>query len=195
MAILEGKHVRLEQLSFSHTSDLWKHTGNDAELWKWVLVKYPIPKDENGMRGIIRQLLDEASEGAREPWAVIDLRSNECVGSTSYLDLKAERKTLEIGSTFYGQIARRTAINTETKYLLLREAFETRGYERVQFKADNLNIRSLTAIERIGGSKEGVMRNHFIRRDGTRRDTVIYSIIRSEWPSVSLHLQELLIVN
>lgn len=192
MTTLQGQFVRLEPLSISHAKDLWKNTNNDAELWKWVLVKFAIPNSEAEMTTLIQQLIDEAVSEYREPWAVIDLKSNECVGSSSYLDLKTERKTLEIGSTFYGKSARRTPINTETKLLLLCEAFDARGYERVQFKADNLNLVSLNAIERIGAKKEGVMRNHFIRRDGTRRDTVIYSIIRSEWPEVAKHLHSLL---
>ena len=192
MTVLQGKWVRLEPITLAHAKDLWKNTGGDLELWKWVLVKFPIPESESDMSNLITKLIDEASDGTREPWAVIDLRSNECVGSTSYLDLKTERKTMEIGSTFYGEIARRTGINTESKFLLLKEAFDGRGYERVQFKADNLNVRSLSAIERIGAKKEGVMRNHFIRRDGSRRDTVMYSIIRSEWPVVASNLQQFL---
>lgn len=192
MTTLQGKHVRLEPLDIKHSHDVWKNTGGDAELWKWVLVRNQIPKNESEMLELIEKLIAEGKDGTREPWAVIDLKSNECIGSTSYLDLKTERKSMEIGSTFYGEIARRTGINTETKYLLLKEAFDNRGYERVQFKADNLNIRSLTAIERIGATKEGVMRNHFMRRDGSRRDTVIYSIIKSEWPEVAVRLQQLL---
>ena len=186
---LQGKYVRLEPLSINHTKDLWKYTGNDVELWKWVLVKFALPTNESELSVLIEKLIDEAKDGSREPWAVIDLRSNECVGSTSYLDLKTERKTMEIGSTFYGASARRTPINTETKLLLLTEAFDKRGYERVQLKADNLNERSLIAIERIGAKKEGVLRNHFMRRDGSRRDTVMYSIIRSEWPEIASDLQ------
>lgn len=192
MSVLPGSHVRLEPLSISHVPDLWKHTGNDAELWKWVLVKFPIPNTKEDLKVLVQSMIDEVEKGYREPWAVIDLRTNECVGSTSYLDLQIDRKMLEIGSTFYGSIARKTAVNTETKYLLLREAFEGRNYERVQFKADNLNSNSLKAIERIGAKKEGTLRNHFVRRDGTRRDTVIYSIIKSEWPEISAHLQNLL---
>ena len=172
------------------SSDLY--TGNDVELWKWVLVKFALPTNESELSVLIEKLIDEAKDGSREPWAVIDLRSNECVGSTSYLDLKTERKTMEIGSTFYGASARRTPINTETKLLLLTEAFDKRGYERVQLKADNLNERSLIAIERIGAKKEGVLRNHFMRRDGSRRDTVMYSIIKSEWPEVKNRMQKLL---
>ena len=190
--VLTGNFVRLEPLSLSHVPDLWKHTGGDAELWKWVLVKYPLPNNQEQLAEVVHRLIEEANDGTREPWAVIDLRSNECVGSSSYLDLKTERRTMEIGSTFYGSVARRTPINTETKLLLLSEAFDQRGYERVQLKADNLNERSLTAIERIGAKKEGVLRNHFLRRDGSRRDTVMYSIIRSEWPVVKSRLQEML---
>ena len=189
---LQGKYVRLEPLSINHTKDLWKYRGNDVELWKWVLVKFALPTNESELSVLIEKLIDEAKDGSREPWAVIDLRSNECVGSTSYLDLKTERKTMEIGSTFYGASARRTPINTETKLLLLTEAFDKRGYERVQLKADNLNERSLIAIERIGAKKEGVLRNHFMRRDGSRRDTVMYSIIKSEWPEVKNRMQKLL---
>ena len=189
MTILTGKHVRLEPLSVAHSKDLWEATGGDSELWKWVLVKFAIPKSENDMEQLIKSMVAEKVDNEREPWAVIDLKTNKCIGSTSYLDIEIERKTLEIGSTFYGAIARRTAINTETKLLLLSEAFDNRGYERVQLKADNLNEVSLRAIERIGAKKEGVLRNHFLRRDGSRRDTVMYSIIRSEWPEIASDLQ------
>jgi len=189
MTVLTGKHVRLEPLSVAHSKDLWEATGGDSELWKWVLVKFAIPKSENDMEQLIKSMVAEKVDNEREPWAVIDLKTNKCIGSTSYLDIKIERKTLEIGSTFYGAIARRTAINTETKLLLLSEAFDNRGYERVQLKADNLNEVSLRAIERIGAKKEGVLRNHFLRRDGSRRDTVMYSIIRSEWPEIASDLQ------
>jgi len=189
MTVLTGKHVRLEPLSVAHSKDLWEATGGDSELWKWVLVKFAIPKSENDMEQLIKSMVAEKVDNEREPWAVIDLKTNKCIGSTSYLDIEIERKTLEIGSTFYGAIARRTAINTETKLLLLSEAFDNRGYERVQLKADNLNEVSLRAIERIGAKKEGVLRNHFLRRDGSRRDTVMYSIIRSEWPEIASDLQ------
>ena len=189
MTVLTGKYVRLEPLSVAHSKDLWEATGGDNELWKWVLVKFAIPNSENNMEQLIKSMVAEKEDNEREPWAVIDLKTNKCIGSTSYLDIEIERKTLEIGSTFYGAIARRTAINTETKLLLLSEAFDNRGYERVQLKADNLNEVSLRAIERIGAKKEGVLRNHFLRRDGSRRDTVMYSIIRSEWPEIASDLQ------
>ncbi len=141
---------------------------------------------------MISQMVAQRDAGIREPFAVIDLRSNEAVGSSSFLDISPDSGYLEIGSTFYGAVARRTGINTETKLLLLTKAFETRGYERVQLKADNLNIRSRAAIERIGAKYEGTLRSHMVRRDGTRRDTVVYSILKAEWPEVKARLQLLL---
>ena len=139
------------------------------------------------MADLIKEMIAESS--VREAFAVIDLRSGEAVGATSFLDIQPTLRSLEIGSTFYGAIARRTSINTEAKLLLLTEAFENRGCERVALKADNLNERSLRAIERIGAKREGVLRKHQLRRDGTLRDTVYYSIIKSEWPEVKAALQ------
>ena len=186
MPNLNGQRVRLDPLDPNHATDLWKHTGGDAELWKWVLVKFPIPTSLSEMESLISQMLAESDR--REAFAVIDRQTGEAVGSTSYLDIHPELKALEIGSTFYGEIARRTPINTETKLLLLTEAFEIRGCERVALKADNLNEKSLRAIERIGAKREGVLRKHQLRRDGSLRDTVYYSIIKSEWQDVKANL-------
>ena len=186
MTTLIGTHVRLEPLSLDHAQDLWKNTAGDAELWKWVVTKYPIPHSLEEMTALVSTMVAEES---REGFAVIDLRSGECVGSTSYLDIQAALQTIEIGSTFYGAVARRTGINTETKLLLMTEAFETRGFERVAIKADNLNQRSLDAIARIGARYEGTLRSHMVRRDGSRRDTVYFSVIKSEWPAVKAELE------
>jgi RimJ/RimL family protein N-acetyltransferase len=186
MTTLLGRHVRLEPLAKNHAAALWKYTGHDAELWKWVVTKYPIPTSENEMAELVEKM---ASETTREGFAVIDLQRQEAVGSTSYLDIQPDAETIEIGSTFYGEVARRSAINTETKLLLMTEAFESRGMERVAIKADNLNQRSLVAIARIGATYEGTLRSHVIRRDGTRRDTVYFSVIKSEWPAVKAELE------
>ena len=186
MTTLIGTHVRLEPLSLDHAQDLWKNTAGDAELWKWVVTKYPIPHSLEEMTALVSTMVAEES---REGFAVIDLRSGECVGSTSYLDIQAALQTIEIGSTFYGAVARRTGINTETKLLLMTEAFETRGFERLAIKADNLNQRSLDAIARIGARYEGTLRSHMVRRDGSRRDTVYFSVIKSEWPDVKAELE------
>ncbi|MEI6867911.1 MAG: GNAT family protein [Actinomycetes bacterium] len=189
---MHGRWVRLEPLSTAHAASLFKNTADDDELWRWVVTHFPIPKNETEMVRMISQMVAQRDAGIREPFAVIDLRSNEAVGSSSFLDISPDSGYLEIGSTFYGAVARRTGINTETKLLLLTKAFETRGYERVQLKADNLNIRSRAAIERIGAKYEGTLRSHMVRRDGTRRDTVVYSILKAEWPEVKARLQLLL---
>jgi RimJ/RimL family protein N-acetyltransferase len=190
MSTLTGTHVRLEPLSLDHAQDLWKNTGGDTELWKWVVTKHPIPHSLEEMTALVSTMIAEES---REGFAVIDLRSGECVGSTSYLDIQVALQTIEIGSTFYGAVARRTGINTETKLLQMTEAFETRGFERVAIKADNLNQRSLDAIARIGARYEGTLRSHMVRRDGSRRDTVYFSVIKSEWPAVKAELERKLV--
>ena len=189
---MQGKWVRLEPLSNLHAADLFKNTFGDEELWRWVVTHFPIPHTEAEMHNLISQMVAQRDSGVREPFAVIDLRTNEAVGTTSYLDISPDLGCIEIGSTFYGAAARRTGVNTETKLLLLTKAFEVRGYERVQIKADNLNLRSLVAIERIGAKYEGTLRSHMIRRDGSRRDTAVYSIIKSEWPGVKAKLESLL---
>ena len=186
MPTLTGKFVRLEPLSISHAQDLWRNTGGDSEIWRWTLVKFPIPQSQTDFEDLIAAMTSENEN--REPFAVIDIRSNQVVGSTSYLDLHPELHSLEIGSTFYSESARRTAINTETKLLLLTEAFGVRDCERVALKADNLNERSLRAIERIGAKREGILRKHQLRRDGSLRDTVYFSIIKEEWPEVKAKL-------
>ena len=189
---MQGKWVRIEALSVEHAEDLYRNTEDDAEMWRWVLTKFPIPHSVADMRDLIVRMLDQKEGGKREPWADIDLRSNQCVGSSSFSEIMPEFGDIEIGSTFYGAVARRTGINTETKLLLMTEAFENRGYERVQIRADNLNTRSRIAIERIGATFEGTLRSHMIRRDGSRRDTVVYSVIRSEWPEVKARLESFL---
>ena len=189
---MQGNWVRLEPLSTLHAADLFNNTAGDEELWRWVVTRFPIPHTEAEMYNLISHLVAQRDSGLREPFAVIDLRTNETVGNTSYLDISPDLGYLEIGDTFYGAVARRTGINTETKLLLLTEAFEVRGYERVQIKADNLNLRSLVAIERIGAKYEGTLRSHKIRRDGSRRDTAVYSIIKSEWSGVKAKLESLL---
>ena len=189
---MQGNWVRLEPLSTLHAAELFKNTARDEELWRWVVTRFPIPHTEAEMYNLISHLVGQRDSGLREPFAVIDLRTNEAVGNTSYLDISPDLGYLEICDTLYGAAARRTGINTETKLLLLTEAFEVRGYERVQIKADNLNLRSLVAIERIGAKYEGTLRSHKIRRDGSRRDTAVYSIIKSEWPGVKAKLESLL---
>lgn len=130
--------------------------------------------------------------GTRLPFAIIDLRNGRAVGSTSYLDISPSDQRIEIGLTWLGASARRTAINTECKYLLMRHAFEALGCGRVQLKYDGRNQRSQDVIERIGGKKEGVLSKHVILPGGFVRDTVMFSIIASEWPAIKTNLEVIL---
>ena len=186
---LTGQHVRLEPLSLSHAVDL-AEAGAEEEIWDYMPMHAPLSLED--MQAVIRTTLDAQEKGARLPFAIIDLRNGRAVGSTSYLDISPSDGRIEIGWTWLGASARRTAINTECKYLLLRHGFETLGCGRVQLKCDGRNQRSQDAIERIGGKKEGVLRKHVILPDGFVRDTVMFSIIKSEWQDVKARLENML---
>lgn len=138
----------------------------------------------------VRGLLALADQGTDIPFAVIHLASGRVAGATRYMELRPAHRGVEIGGTWYGADFRRTAVNTECKYLLLRHAFEVMGCIRVQFKTDLRNERSQRAIERVGAVKEGILRNHMILPDGTYRHSVYYSVLDSEWPAVKVRLEE-----
>jgi N-acetyltransferase len=136
------------------------------------------------MRLWVHCLLKGQAAGTDMPYAVVHLASGRVAGATRFMEIYQGQKGLEIGGTWYGLEFQRTAVNTECKYLLLRQAFEVMGAIRVQFKTDLRNERSRRAIERIGAKYEGILRNHIILPDGVRRDSVYYSIIDKEWPAV-----------
>jgi RimJ/RimL family protein N-acetyltransferase len=187
--ILTGRVVRLEPLSEAHVSDLVV-AGQDPILWQFMM--YGDLSGEEPMRAWVRMLLELQAAGADLPFAVIHLESGRAVGATRYLEIRPEHRALEIGGTWYGTAYQRTAINTECKYLLLQHAFECLGCVRVQFKTDARNLRSQRALERIGATKEGVLRQHMITPAGFVRDSVYYSILDKEWPSIKRRLEELL---
>lgn len=189
---LEGQHVILRTIQSTDAADLWKNTGGDEGLWKWVLTNMPIPQSQSEMSELVNTLIEQDKKGDRVCFAVYSKVHGEVVGSTSYLAIDNANKSREIGSTFYGEIARRTAINTECKYLLLQYAFEILGCERVQIKADNTNERSLRAIARLGVTHEGELRHDRKRRDGSWRNAVYFSALSEEWPQLKLHLEQLL---
>jgi len=189
---LESDLVIVRSIRELDAEELWANTGGDAALWKWVLTDGPIPQSVDEMRDLIKSLLARDAAGARKTFAVVLKSSGQVVGSTSYLDPNDVQKSLEIGSTFYGAIARRTGVNTHCKYLLMRHAFEVMGYERVQIKADNTNAVSLAAIARIGAKQEGILRHDRKRRDGTWRDAVYFSVIAPEWPEAKAHIENLM---
>ena len=189
---LEGKHVILRTITSRDAADLWKNTGGDETLWKWVLTNMPIPQSEEELQSLVDTLIEQDRKGDRVCFAVYSKAHGEVVGSTSYLAIDEANKSREIGSTFYGEVARRTAINTECKYLLMQYAFESLGCERVQIKADNTNERSLAAIARLGVTKEGELRHDRKRRDGSWRNAVYHSVLSEEWPQIKQHLEKLL---
>jgi RimJ/RimL family protein N-acetyltransferase len=186
---LTGRVVRLEPLSLAHVTDL-AEAGKDASIWEHML--YGDLTTEPAMRAWVRLMLDWQRRGTDLPFAVIHLGSGHAIGATRYLNIERQHRGLEIGGTWYDVAYQRTAVNTECKYLLLRHAFEDLGCIRVQFKTDLHNVRSQTAIERLGAVKEGVLRNHMIRPDGSRRDSVYYSIIDREWSVVKARLEAML---
>jgi RimJ/RimL family protein N-acetyltransferase len=142
------------------------------------------------MHAWIVDLLEYQKKGMDLPFAVIHLETGQAIGATRYLEIHTHDQGLEIGGTWYAVNFQRTAVNTECKYLLLKHAFETLGFIRVQFKTDLRNERSQRAIERIGAVKEGVLRKHMILPDGSVRHSVYYSILDDEWPAVKIQLEE-----
>ncbi|MGW1886993.1 GNAT family N-acetyltransferase [Streptomyces sp. NPDC001970] len=177
---LTGRHVRLEPLAMSHLGDLFAVGGRDEEVWRWQGGPTPETQDELGAR--LGALLAAAERGEYVPFAVIHRASGQAIGWTTYLDIDVVDERLEIGWTWYGRAYWRTAANTESKLLLLTHAFEELGMGRVQLKTDHLNHRSQAAIARLGARREGVLRRHRRRPDGTWRDSVYFSILAQEWP-------------
>jgi RimJ/RimL family protein N-acetyltransferase len=177
---LTGHHVRLEPLTLDHVPALCA-VGLDPDLWR--LSTEPV-RSADDMRGYVERALAAQAAGTALPFAVVHQGGPRVVGSTRYANIAAEHDRLEVGWTWYGRAWQRTAVNTESKYLLLRHAFEALDCVRVEFKTDVLNQRSRAALARLGAVEEGVFRRHMLAPGGRRRDTVYFSIIREEWPAV-----------
>jgi len=177
--VLENAWIRLEPLALSHVPGLTE-VADDPEIWKWLPVL--APKDAAGVRALVQDGIDENRRGERIPFAVV--RDGIVAGTTSYLDLSPEHRSVEIGWTWYGRSARRTPSNTASKRLLLEHAFDVFQVPRVAFKTDARNVASNTALRRIGATYEGTLRSHRVLPDGGRRDSAYYSILDSEWPGV-----------
>lgn len=186
---LTGRFVRLEPMSEAHISAL-AEIGVGQDFWDFML--YGRMDTLEDMRAWVLDILERERRGTDLPFVVIHLASGRVAGATRYLNISPKDRGLEIGGTWYGLEFQRTAVNTESKYLLLRHAFETLGAIRVQFKTDLRNERSQRAIERLGAVKEGILRNHMILPDGRIRHSVFYSIVDSEWPQVKARLEAML---
>ncbi len=188
---LERDGIRLEPLSPEHYDGLGA-AASDGELWKLWFTSVP---DPGSVLTYIRDAAKGQAEGHMLPWAVRDLATNTIVGSTRYHDIVPAIDRVEIGYTWYAARCQRTNVNTTCKLLLLEHAFDSLGCAVVGLRTDNFNFRSQKAIEGIGAKKDGVLRRHQARRDGTVRDSVMYSILREEWPDVRRHLQLRLVRN
>jgi RimJ/RimL family protein N-acetyltransferase len=182
--VLSGYGVSLLPMTLGHENDL-KAAAADGELWRLRVTSVPEP-DET--RAYIDAALSGKKSGQRLPFVVVDEASGDIVGSTSYHDIVPAVRRLEIGYTWYARRAQRTHVNTACKLLLLTHAFETLEANVVGWRTDNFNFASQRAIERLGAKKDGVIRGHALRRDGTIRDTVMYSLHVGEWPEVNVHL-------
>jgi RimJ/RimL family protein N-acetyltransferase len=186
---LSGRYVRLEPLSLDHAPGLWR-VGNDPDIWRFMPYG-PIDSPER-MRGWVEEMLRRQANSADLPFAVIGLAGGQPIGATRYMTIERHNRSLEIGGTWYGKAFQRTIANTESKYLLLRHAFETLGCLRVQFRTDLRNERSQKAIERLGAVREAVFRKYSLMPDGHQRSSVFYSILDDEWPGVKARLEGLL---
>jgi len=182
--ILSQRGVRLEPLALRHEAGL-RAAAADGELWNIRVTSVPEPEQT---RAYIEHALKMREEGSRFAFAVIEESSDEVVGSTSYHDILPAVKRVEIGWTWYARRVQRTHVNTTAKLMLLTHAFDTLGCYVVGWRTDNYNFASQQAIERLGARKDGVIRGHALRRDGTIRDTVMYSLRSGEWPEVRAHL-------
>ncbi len=179
-ATLEGRWVRLEPLQRQHVDALAAISG-DEEIWRYISMPLATHSD---VATFVERALATAERGDEIPFVIIEKVTGTIVGSTRFMDIRREHRAVEIGSTWLGRAWWRTAINSESKYLLLRHLFDDVGCLRVSLKTDARNLRSQRAIERLSAVREGVLRKHMIVQNGYSRDTVYYSIIDTEWPAI-----------
>jgi RimJ/RimL family protein N-acetyltransferase len=184
-ATLEGHGVRLEPLSLEHEKGL-AAAADDGKLWELWFTSVPEP-------GKTRAYIDTALQGQKDghmlPWAVRDAKDGTILGSTRYHDIIPAADRVEIGYTWYAARCQRTHVNSACKLLLFQYGFEKLNCKVIGLRTDNFNFRSQRAIEALGAKKDGVIRHHWPRRDGSIRDTVMYSVLATEWPDVKRHLQ------
>jgi RimJ/RimL family protein N-acetyltransferase len=180
---LQGPHARLEPLSQDHHDGLVEAV-KDGELWKLWYTFVPKPEE---MRKEIDRRLGLQKTGAMLPWTVFDA-DGKIAGMTTYMNVDAPNRRVEIGSTWYAKRVQRSALNTQCKLLALTHAFEKLDCIAVEFRTHFFNQQSRRGIERLGAKQDGILRNHAIAPNGTLRDTVVFSIIAGEWPTVKAHL-------
>ncbi|HWD07254.1 MAG TPA: GNAT family protein [Amycolatopsis sp.] len=177
-----GTHVRLEPLGPDHAKGLFD-AGQDPSIWSWLS-----SRQFRDLTDAERYVDTAGADPRRRAFAQVDVASGLVAGTTSYYQIGPEHRIISIGHTWLGVRWQRTALNTEAKFLLLRNAFEVLGAQRVAWETDSRNLRSQRAIERLGAQREGVLRAHRVRPDGTSRDTVVYSMTEAEWPGARARL-------
>jgi RimJ/RimL family protein N-acetyltransferase len=182
--VLSGEHVKLVPLAPEHEAGIMAAAA-DGELWKLWYTSVPAP---DGTRKWFDAAFAMRDTLGAHPFAVIDAKNGEVVGSTRYFNIDTASRRLEIGHTWYAKRVQRTALNTEAKLLLLTHAFDTLKTIAVEFRTHFMNHQSRAAIARLGAKQDGILRNHMVGKDGVYRDTVVFSIIESEWPAVRTHL-------
>jgi RimJ/RimL family protein N-acetyltransferase len=183
--VLEGRLVRLEPLRRDHHAALCA-VGLDPEIWRWTAGHVDNAEE---MRAYIDRALARQAEGSVLPFATVERATGRVVGSTRFAHFEPKDRRVEIGWTWIGRGSQRTGINVEAKYVMLRHAFETLGLNRVELKTDALNAASRRAILGIGATEEGILRRHMVTSRGRVRDTVLFSIVADEWPSVRARLE------
>lgn len=181
---LRGRTVRLEPLDLAHLDGLCE-AGLHPELWRWIPTQVATTAD---MRVYVEKALEEQRRGVSLPFVMLDAAAGSVIGCTRYGNIERAHKRLEIGWTWVTPSKQRTGANTEGKLLLLAHAFEALNANRVELKTDSLNLKSRTAIARIGGVQEGIFHQHMVTSSGRVRDTVYFAITRTEWPSVKSRL-------
>lgn len=176
--ILENETVLLRPLKAEDMEHLLLISMKEPEIWKYSLVQ---AHGEENLKAYIKMALDAKAEKKEYPFIVFDKRINQYFGSTRFYDIQIAQSTLQLGYTWYSQVSQGTGLNANCKFLLLQFAFEKMKMERVEFRADNNNVRSIAAMKGIGCTVEGVLRKNVIKMDGARRDSIVLSILKEEW--------------
>jgi N-acetyltransferase len=187
---MESLRVQLRPLQAKDAQSLYTNVGTDPEIFQWMT--FAGPQTLEDYQKLTARLIKESESDSRKSFAVILKETSEVIGHTSYMDYQARNRSIEIGTTFYSKNYWRSFVNTECKLLLLTNAFEVLKLHRVTLKTDGKNLRSQTAIKRIGATYEGALRENMQRPDGSWRDTAHFSILESEWPATKERLSNLI---
>lgn len=186
--VLKNEIVCLREMTMGDI-DAITAVACEERIWDYMSITVQTRTD---VERYVQTALANRVAGTEYPFVIIDQATGKIIGSTKLMDISEQHKRLEIGFTWLAPNYWRTAINTNCKYLLLEHCFEKLGYKRVQIKTDDENERSKKAIRRIGAQFEGILRQHMIRKDGTTRDTAMFSVVHSEWPKMKTHLEDLI---